>query len=200
MKLSSNKTRSASGSKWKKKKRRGKRERERETAWQERQYKMPINFYCFVMKVRWMRREGTREGAVTVLSLYNYRSHPLKTCNLKIKAPLQTRAAWLMTKRTQCIFACVARTSYTLVNIYEARIYLWIERGPPTDTETPWSICESLCVHRHLKLFEHDSLTSGFLSACRRNYSNMHIQIQYTWLLLCDGPLDHDWAHNKVTE
>lgn len=98
MELSLNKTRCASGSKWKMKERqREKSESERH----ERQRKMPINFYCCVMKVWWMQEEGTREGAVILLSLGGYETPScccqlLKICNLKINT---NGAASLMTER-----------------------------------------------------------------------------------------------------
>lgn len=34
----------------------------------------------------------------------------------------------------------------TPVNIYEAKIYVWSEHRPPTDTDIPWSVCVCACV------------------------------------------------------
>lgn len=122
-----------------------KRDREKKREWHERRYKMPINFYCCAMKVWCMQREGTRQGAVTLLSLSNYQTPScccqlLKTCNWKIKALLQTERAvflWLSSNKVVNLCMWSPQTAYTPVNIYEARIYLWVKRGPPTDTETP---------------------------------------------------------------
>ena len=81
------------------------------------------------------------------------------------------------------IFAREARTSYTPVNIYEARIYLaWTTNR--YCTETPRSIC--VCQkHRHVKLLEHERLPE------RCGYSNVHTQITggiLSWFSLRDRP------------
>ncbi len=79
----------------------GKRRRDRkgvrERARQERQRKMPINFYCCVMKVWWLQKEGTGECAVSeTTKLLPVTVNRLKSATY-IKAPIWTRQpqSWL---------------------------------------------------------------------------------------------------------
>lgn len=120
MELSSNKMRCASGSKWKV------TDKERERERQERQYKMPINFYCCVMKVWWMQREGTRETELS-LCFHSFlfqtprcRCQLLKICNLKINICKQTERPLSWWSGNKVVYPCMWRS-----HIIHTCKYLW---------------------------------------------------------------------------
>lgn len=126
MKLSSNKAHSASGSKWKKKDRKGVRESATRGS-----TKCLLTFIAVWWKCGGCRGRG-QERELSLCFLCQTASCRRRAL---IKAPVQA-------ERPLSWWSCA--WSSHIIHTWE---YLWDrERGPPADTETPWRICESLCV------------------------------------------------------